>query len=149
MNRCLLALLLTSSVLLGQQNLTEIPPQDPAIEQASFKVAKGFEVNLWAADPLLAKPTQISFDHEGRLWVASSETYPQLNVNQEPNDRILILEDTDQDGSADKSSVFYDKLIIPGGSCYATGPEEPVVIAEQAQSSRSALCSTYTPPCRS
>ncbi|NCF87875.1 MAG: c-type cytochrome [Verrucomicrobiaceae bacterium] len=115
MNRCLLALLLTSSVLLGQQNLTEIPPQDPAIEQASFKVAKGFEVNLWAADPLLAKPTQISFDHEGRLWVASSETYPQLNVNQEPNDRILILEDTDQDGSADKSSVFYDKLVIPGG----------------------------------
>ena len=102
MNRCLLALLLTSSVLLGQQNLTEIPPQDPAIEQASFKVAKGFEVNLWAADPLLAKPTQISFDHEGRLWVASSETYPQLNVNQEPNDRILILEDTDQDGKADK-----------------------------------------------
>ena len=38
MNRCLLALLLTSSVLLGQQNLTEIPPQDPAIEQASFKI---------------------------------------------------------------------------------------------------------------
>jgi glucose/arabinose dehydrogenase len=36
-------------------------------------------------------------------------------VNQEPNDRILILEDTDRDGAADQSSVFYDKLIIPGG----------------------------------
>ena len=100
---------------LAQRNLRDIPPPDPEVEKASFKVADGFEVNLWAADPLLAKPAQISFDRQGRLWVASSETYPQLNVNQEPSDRILILEDTDSDGTADKSSVYYDQLIIPGG----------------------------------
>ena len=100
---------------LAQRNLRDIPPPDPEVEKASFKVADGFEVNLWAADPLLAKPAQISFDRQGRLWVASSETYPQLNVNQEPSDRILILEDTDGDGTADKSSVYYDQLIIPGG----------------------------------
>ena len=101
--------------LLGQRALRDIPPPDPSVEKASFTVAGGFEVNLWAADPLLAKPTQISFDADGRLWVASSETYPQLNVNQDPNDKIIVLEDSDRDGSADKSSVFYDKLIIPGG----------------------------------
>lgn len=100
---------------LAQRNLRDIPPPDPEVEKASFKVADGFEVNLWAADPLLAKPAQISFDRQGRLWVASSETYPQLNVNQDPSDRILILEDTDGDGAADKSSVYYDQLIIPGG----------------------------------
>ena len=88
---------------------------DPAIEQASFRLADGFEVNLWAADPLLAKPIQIQFDAKGRLWVACSETYPQLNVNQDPSDKIIILEDTDKDGSADKSLVYHDKLIIPGG----------------------------------
>jgi len=99
----------------AQRNLRDIPPPDPQVEKASFKVAEGFEVNLWAADPLLAKPAQISFDRRGRLWVASSETYPQLNVNQDPSDRILILEDTDGDGAADKSSIYYDQLIIPGG----------------------------------
>lgn len=100
---------------LAQRGLKDIPPPDPAIEQASFTLADGFEVNLWAADPLLAKPIQIQFDAEGRLWVASSETYPQLNVNQDPSDKIIILEDTDQDGAADRSTVYYDKLIIPGG----------------------------------
>ena len=99
----------------AQRDLKDIPPPDAGIEKASFKMADGFEVNLWAADPLLAKPSQIAFDRRGRLWVASSETYPQLNVNQEPSDRILILEDSDKDGQADKSSVYYDQLVIPGG----------------------------------
>ena len=99
----------------AQRDLKDIPPPDPGIEKASFKVADGFEVNLWASDPLLAKPSQIAFDRRGRLWVASSETYPQLNVNQEASDRILILEDSDKDGQADKSSVYYDQLVIPGG----------------------------------
>ena len=108
-------LLLSSAVGLAQRDLRDIPTPDPQAELAAFKVADGYEINLWAADPLLAKPTQIAFDREGRLWASTSETYPQLNVNQEPNDRIVILEDTDHDGAADKSSVFYDELIIPGG----------------------------------
>lgn len=122
---------------IAQRNLKDIPPPDPEVEKASFKVPDGFEVNLWAADPLLAKPAQISFDRQGRLWVASSETYPQLNVNQEPSDRILILEDSDNNGQADKSSVFYDKLIIPGGvlpdgngGCYVAHGEEFIQLVD-------------------
>ena len=106
---------LSAEKVLAQRGLKDIPSSDPAIEQASFRLADGFEVNLWAADPLLAKPIQIQFDAKGRLWVACSETYPQLNVNQDPSDKIIILEDTDKDGSADKSLVYHDKLIIPGG----------------------------------
>ena len=111
----LTAVILYGSTALAQRGLKDIPSPDPAIEQASFKLADGFEVNLWAADPLLAKPIQIQFDAEGRLWVASSRTYPQLNVNQDPSDKIIVLEDTDNDGTADQSTVYYDKLIIPGG----------------------------------
>src|SRR5207249_268919 len=81
----------------------------------SFIVAAGFEVNLFAADPLLAKPIQMNFDPQGRLWVASSEVYPQIRPGQVANDKIVVLEDTDGDGKADKTTVFADGLLIPTG----------------------------------
>ncbi len=88
-------------------------PPDPEEERKTFKVADGFEVTLFAADPLVAKPIQINFDARGRLWVATSSIYPQIGVGEVPNDKIVILEDTDGDGKADKSSVFADGLFIP------------------------------------
>lgn len=99
----------------GQRNLTAIPDPDPEIERKSFQVADGFEVNLFAADPMLAKPIQMNWDAAGRLWVASSEVYPQIEPGQKANDKILILEDTDGDGTADKTTVFADGLLIPTG----------------------------------
>jgi putative heme-binding domain-containing protein len=80
-----------------------------------FTVAEGFEVNLWAENPLLFKPIQMNFDARGRLWVASSEVYPQVEPGQTANDKILILEDTTGAGKADKSTVFADGLLIPTG----------------------------------
>ena len=100
----------------AQNNLKDIPDPDPEVERKSFKVADGFEVNLFAADPLLAKPIQMNFDPQGRLWVASvSEVYPQIKPGQKANDKILVLEDTDGDGKADKTTVFADGLLIPTG----------------------------------
>jgi len=79
----------------------------------SFSVADGFEVSLWAENPMFHKPTQVNFDPRGRLWVASSETYPQIEVGQTTDDKIIILEDTTGDGAADKSTVFADRLSMP------------------------------------
>jgi putative heme-binding domain-containing protein len=78
-----------------------------------FEVAPGFEVNLFAESPLLAKPTQMNFDPQGRLWIASSAVYPQIEPGQEANDKILVLEDTNGDGFAEKSTVFAEGLLIP------------------------------------
>ena len=97
------------------QRDAKVPDPDPEVERKTFQVADGFEVNLFAADPLLAKPIQMNFDSAGRLWVASSETYPQIKPGQDANDKILVIEDTDQDGTADKSTVFADGLLIPTG----------------------------------
>ncbi len=99
----------------AQRNLTDIPVPDPELERQTFQVADGFEVNLYAADPLLAKPIQMNFDPQGRLWVASSETYPQIMPGQKANDKIIILEDLDGDGRAEKTRVFADGLLIPTG----------------------------------
>ncbi|HLJ95716.1 MAG TPA: PVC-type heme-binding CxxCH protein [Gemmataceae bacterium] len=99
----------------GQRDLTQIPDPDPEIERRSFQVADGFEVNLFAADPLLAKPIQMNFDPAGRLWVATSEVYPQIKPGQKANDKIIILEDRHQTGRADQTTVFADGLLIPTG----------------------------------
>ncbi|HEX4000073.1 MAG TPA: PVC-type heme-binding CxxCH protein [Pirellulales bacterium] len=91
------------------------PSDDPEQERQAFQVADGFEVNLWAADPLIQKPIEINFDPQGRLWVASSETYPQVRPGKEANDKILVLEDTKHAGHADKTTVFASGLLIPTG----------------------------------
>lgn len=82
-------------------------------EHPEFTVADGFEVTLWAENPLLHKPTQMNFDPQGRLWVTSSESYPQVEPGQTPDDKVIILEDTSGDGIADKSTVFADGMMMP------------------------------------
>ncbi len=80
-----------------------------------FEVADGLEVTLWAENPLLNKPIQMNFDTQGRLWVASSELYPQIEPGQAATDKIIVLEDTTGAGKADKATVFADGLLIPTG----------------------------------
>src|SRR4051812_10522878 len=104
-----------ASTLHAQRELASIPDPDPELERRSFQVAEGFEVNLFAADPLLAKPIQMNFDPSGRLWVVSSEVYPQIKPGQTADDKVLVLEDRDGDGRADRTTVFADGLLIPTG----------------------------------
>jgi putative heme-binding domain-containing protein len=99
----------------AQRNLTNIPAPDPAAELAAMQVAEGFEVNLFAADPDFSKPIHMNWDSQGRLWIASSQNYPQLKPGASPTDQIVVLEDTDGDGVADKRTVFADNLMIPTG----------------------------------
>ncbi|MFC1757626.1 PVC-type heme-binding CxxCH protein [Planctomycetota bacterium] len=85
-------------------------------ERKEFEVDSRFNVNLFAGEeefPDIAAPIQIRWDNRGRLWVACSTTYPHVYPGNEPNDKLVILEDTDGDGRADKSSLFADNLHIP------------------------------------
>jgi putative heme-binding domain-containing protein len=90
-----------------------IPEPNIAEELAAFDIAEGFEINLFAKDPMLANPINISWDTKGRAWVATSSTYPHIVPGREPNDKIVILEDTDGDGIADKHTVFAENLLVP------------------------------------
>ena len=87
-----------------------------AEELKAFKIDPRFEVNLFAGEeefPDIAAPIQMRWDAKGRLWVSCSTTYPHVYPGNEPNDKIVILEDTDGDGKADTSTVFADDLQIP------------------------------------
>jgi putative heme-binding domain-containing protein len=111
----LTALFLLPAAPAHAQRDAKIPDPDPEIERRSFQVAEGFEVNLFAADPLLAKPIQMNFDSAGRLWIACSEVYPQILPGQKANDKIVVLEVRTGTGRADKVTVFADGLLIPTG----------------------------------
>lgn len=86
---------------------------------AQMTVPDGFEVQLFASEkefPELSNPTQMSFDSKGRLWVSCMTNYPQwLPGSARPGDKLLIFEDTNNDGRADVCKTFYDKLICPTG----------------------------------
>ena len=83
----------------------------------SFTVPEGYRIALFASEerfPDLAKPSKISFDTKGRLWVATMPSYPQWRAGDaKPDDKILILEDTDGDGVADKQTTFARGLHLP------------------------------------
>ena len=84
-----------------------------------FTMAPGYKINLFASEkefPDLAKPVQISFDNKGRLWVAVMPTYPHWRPGDpKPNDKLIILEDTNGDGVADKQTTFADHIQLPLG----------------------------------
>src|SRR5580658_4804702 len=82
--------------------------QQPAASAVqNLEVAPGLEATLFAAEPMLLSPSDIDVDHLGRVWVCEVVNYRGRNGSRPEGDRILILEDTDHDGRADKSTVFY------------------------------------------
>lgn len=109
------AWLLVALPVSAQRDLKNIPSPDPELERSTFRLPEGFEVSLFAGDPQLAKPIQMNFDTSGRLWIATSEVYPHIEPGQPARDRIIVLEDTDEDGVADRHTVFADGLLIPTG----------------------------------
>lgn len=84
-----------------------------------FHIAPGYKVELFASErefPDLENPVQLSFDNKGRLWVATMPTYPHWRPGDpKPNDKLIIYEDTNGDGKADKQTIFADSLHLPIG----------------------------------
>ena len=104
-----------TSRALAQRQLKDIPSPDPAVELESLIVADEFEINLFAVDPAIRKPIQMNFDSDGRLWIVSSELYPHIEPGQEAHDKVVVVEDVDGDGRADKTTIFADDLLVPTG----------------------------------
>ena len=98
------------------KNEVRITPPEDAIE--AFKLPKGYDINLFASEedfPELENPVQMAWDAKGRLWVTTMGSYPMYLPGTPVDDKILILEDTDGDGRADKQTVFADGLHVPTG----------------------------------
>jgi mono/diheme cytochrome c family protein/glucose/arabinose dehydrogenase len=103
------------------------PPKRPPVEGKApvltptealdaFSMPPGFRVELVAAEPLIESPIIIDFDADGRLWAIEMPAFlPDLSErdSREPINRVVVLEDTDDDGKMDRRTVFADKLVMP------------------------------------
>ena len=116
----------------AQTNMPKVSPfkyGDETIQ--AMTIGKGLKVELFASEkefPDLIKPVQMSFDSKGRLWVASWKNYPHWQPKTPLDDKLLILEDTNGDGKADKSTVFAGDLSNPTGFEFCNGG---VLVAQQ------------------
>lgn len=89
-----------------------------AEQQKLFNVHEGFQIELVASEeqfPELANPVALNFDNKGRLWVATMPSYPHWQPKTKMDDKILILEDYDNDGKTDECKVFAGGLHQPTG----------------------------------
>ena len=82
-----------------------------------FTVPEGLEVTVWAQSPMLKNPTNIDIDAQGRIWVTEGVNYRRHKERDPKGDRVVVLEDTDRDGRADKSTTFVQEptLVAPLG----------------------------------
>src|SRR4051794_17674504 len=97
-------------------------PLPPGESQKHLAMPQGFEADLFVAEPQVAKPITMTWDHLGRLYVAETVDYPnEMQPKGHGRDRISIVEDTDGDGKADKSTLFADNLSIPTSLCFVNG----------------------------
>ena len=99
----------------GQRGLTKIPDTSIQAQLDSFVLPEGAKINLFASEPVVRNPIHMNWDSMGRLWVVGSPLYPHIKPGEEESDQLVILEDTNGDGVADKHTVFADDLHIPTG----------------------------------
>ena len=119
-----LAVVVTSNAVAQNPLSVSRPEADNSVaaELTSFTLADGYEASLFADETDgVANPVCMSWDPAGRLWVLVTAVYPQLKPTDKPNDKLLILTDTDADGRADKTTVFADGLNMPTGFALGHG----------------------------
>jgi putative heme-binding domain-containing protein len=115
---------LLAAVIGVQADSVEAPDHDDSVaaELASFKLAEGYEINLFASEENgIANPITMRWDARGRLWVLCSLVYPQIVPTEKAEDRLFILEDTDGDGRADETKIFVEGLDMPTGFALGDG----------------------------
>ena len=100
------------------------PVLTPKESLERFRVEPGFAVHLVAAEPLVNSPVALLFDEKARMWVLEMQGYmPDTSGagEDQPRGKVVILEDTNRDGTADTRKIFMDSLVMPRAFCFVEG----------------------------
>ncbi len=103
--------------------LPQIPPRDPPTSREAIELHDDFRIVLVAAEPLVRDPVAIDFDESGRMFVVELPSYNGYAIDgYQGGGTIRMLEDTDDDGVCDKSTVYLDELKYPTAiACWGGG----------------------------
>ena len=94
----------------------KLMPLSPEQSLAKFIVPDGYHLELVASEPMITEPVAIAWDGNAKMYVAQMETYTQDTDGtgtKDPKSRVMLLEDTNNDGKMDKSSVFIKDMVLP------------------------------------
>ena len=111
-------------VLLKRVPIPAAPVRSPEEELGTFRVDPDYRVELVASEPMIRNPIAFEFDPEGRIWVVEYAGYMRdlaASGEDDPICRVVVLEDTDGDGRADRSTVFLDHLSLPRSLAFVNG----------------------------
>jgi putative membrane-bound dehydrogenase-like protein len=120
-----------------QQNPPPFTKPEAALK--ALRLPEGFRATLFAHEPDVRQPIAITTDERGRLWVAENYTYAErpLHFDARLRDRIIVLEDTNHDGIADKRTVFFDdvqqltSVEVGFGGVWALAPPQLLFIPDR------------------
>ncbi|MEO9892810.1 PVC-type heme-binding CxxCH protein [Aurantibacter sp.] len=98
-------------------------PLTPEASAKLIQVPVEFNLELFASEPDIINPIAMNWDEKGRLWVIETVDYPNTvrDKNGIGDDKVKILEDTDNDGKADKVTIFAENLNIPTSFAFYDG----------------------------
>lgn len=105
--KCLTALLLLTTISCNSKKSGGVEAKDAL---ATYKVADGFKIEMIAAEPLISDPVDMEIDEYGRMYVVEMHGYP---LDKSGSGKIILLKDTDGDGTMDSKTVFKDGLVLP------------------------------------
>ena len=109
------------------------PPKTPEDELASLVVEPGMKIELVASEPMVQDPVVITFDEDGRLWVVEMRGFmPDIDGMGERKrvGRVSVLQDINNDGYMDSSTVYIDSLIMPRALAVIAGGA--LIVEEEA-----------------
>jgi len=113
LQRSLLLILSAAAAAFATTSPAADAPAPPSIVPLDiFTVPEGLEVTLFARSPMLKNPTNMDIDSAGRIWITEGVNYRRHKERDPKGDRVVILEDTDHDGRADKSSTFVQEPVL-------------------------------------
>ena len=101
---------------------TQAPGQEPLSPEAAaaaMRLPEGFSATLFAGEPDVRQPIAMKLDDRGRVWVAESYSYKEWEMKGE--DRVLVFEDSDNDGRFDSRKIFFDKATHLSGMVVGFG----------------------------
>lgn len=107
----------------AQRENVVLRPKEVSTEVPKHTLPQGYSLTVAATAPLVRHPLMGCVDDQGRLFIgdAVGVNWDKAQLEKNPPNRVLMLEDLDGDGQYDKSTVFADKMTFPQGAAWLNG----------------------------